>query len=164
MLYLKSPSSFRPLAPAGGQEKGKRGGTENLPAISGLRAALEEWMDGREEKNRKAGEQKAMIIKGLRDSGLDIISPENSSPYIISFASPLPSEVFTRMLSDKGVAASSGSACSNNAKGEGEKILLAMGVRPEKAKNAVRLSLSNSTTEEEAVNLIRIIKECTNGR
>ena len=164
MLYLKSPSSFRPLAPAGGQEKGKRGGTENLPAISGLRAALEEWMDGREEKNRKAGELKAMIIKGFRDSGLDIISPENSSPYIISFASPLPSEVFTRMLSDKGVAASSGSACSNNAKGEGEKILLAMGVRPEKAKNAVRLSLSNSTTEEEAVTLIRIIKECTNGR
>ena len=68
------------------------------------------------------------------------------------------------MLSDKGVCVSSGSACSNNAKGEGEKILLAMGVRPEKAKNAVRLSLSNSTTEEEAVNLIRIIKECTNGR
>ncbi len=164
MLYLKNPSSFRPLAPAGGQEKGKRGGTENLPAIAALRAALEEWMDGRDEKNLRAKRMKERILQALDGMGFEILSPENSSPYIISFSSPLPSEVYTRMLSDKGVYASSGSACSNNAKGEGEKILLGMGIRPEKARNAVRLSLSNSTTDEEVDALIRIIMETGNGR
>ena len=160
MLYLKNPSAFRPLSAAGGQEKGKRGGTENLPAIASLRAALEEWMEGREEKNAAVSEMKKMIVSELKELGYDILSPEKSSPYIISFASKLPSEVFTRMLSDKGAYVSSGSACSNNAKGEGEKILLGMGVKPERARNAVRVSLSNSTTLEECEELIRIIKEC----
>ena len=80
-------------------------------------------------------------------------------PYIISFVSPLPSEVYVRMLSDKGIAASSGSACSNNSKGEGEKILLSMGIRSNKARNAVRISFSGSTDEESAEALIKAIKE-----
>ena len=164
MLYLKNPSSFRPLAPAGGQEKGKRGGTENLPAISALRVAIEEWMDGQEEKNQRVQRMKERIIAAIKETGFEILSPEKSSPYIISFSSSLPSEVYTRILSDKGVYVSSGSACSNNAKGEGEKILLGMGIRPEKARNAVRISLSNSTTEEETEALIKIIKETGNGR
>ena len=164
MLYLKNPASFRPLAPAGGQEHGKRGGTENLPAISALRAALEEWMPQMEENSTRIRHLKERIVTALRESGREILSPEQSSPYIISFVSPYPSEVFTRMLSDKGVEASAGSACSNNAKGEGEKILLHMGIRPEKAKNAVRISLSNSTTEEETERLIEIIKELINAR
>ena len=107
---------------------------------------------------------KERIVSALVEMDYDILSPVCSSPYIISFASRLPSEVYTRMLSDKGVFVSSGSACSNNAKGEGEKILLGMGIRPEKARNAVRISLSNSTTEEETEALIRIIKETGNGR
>lgn len=164
MLYLRNPSAFRPLAPAGGQEKGKRGGTENLPAISALRAAAEEWLSDQAEKNKKAAERKAMIVEALRSCGYDLISPEHSSPYIISFSSLLPSEVYTRMLSDRGVSASSGSACSNNAKGEGEKILLGMGVRPDTASRAVRISLSNSTTDEEIEGLIAVIKELRDAR
>ena len=159
MLYLKQPSSFRPLAPAGGQESGKRGGTENLPAISALRAALEEWMPAMKENSTRISALKARITDTLQDEGFEIISPEHSSPYIISFASALPSEVYTRMLSDKGVYVSSGSACSNNAKGEGEKILLGMGVRPEKARNAVRISLSKDTTEEDVEALIQVLRE-----
>lgn len=164
MLYLRNPSSFRPIAPAGGQEKGKRGGTENLPAIAALTAAMEEWLSGQKESNMRVQAMKERIVSALVEMDYDILSPVCSSPYIISFASRLPSEVYTRMLSDKGVFVSSGSACSNNAKGEGEKILLGMGIRPEKARNAVRISLSNSTTEEETEALIRIIKETGNGR
>lgn len=164
MLYLRNPSAFRPLAPAGGQEKGKRGGTENLPAISALRAAAEEWLSDQAEKNAKAAERKARIVEALRSCGYDLISPEHSSPYIVSFSSLLPSEVYTRMLSDRGVCASSGSACSNNAKGEGEKILLGMGVRPDTASRAVRISLSNSTTDEEIEGLIAVIKELRDAR
>ncbi len=164
MLYLKNPASFRPLASAGGQEEGKRGGTENLPAISALRAALEDWLSDSESKNKRIQEIKDKISECLTAAGREILSPAVSSPYILSFVSPFPSEVFTRMLSDKGVEASAGSACSNNAKGEGEKILLNMGIRPEKARNAVRISFSNSTTEEEAESLIRILRELINAK
>ena len=68
------------------------------------------------------------------------------------------------MLSDRGVYVSSGSACSNNVKGEGEKILLRMGVKSAEAKNAIRISFSNSTTEEETNSLIAILKETINGK
>ena len=164
MLYLRQPQSFRPLAPAGGQERGKRGGTENLPAISALRAAVEEWLPDAEANRKRIGRIREKCINALRSMGLRILSPEASSPYIISFASPLPSEVFTRMLSDRGVMASSGSACSNNARGEGERILLGMGIKPQDAARAVRISFSKDTSEEAADELIRIMEETVNGR
>ena len=164
MLYLKNPSSFRPLSTGGGQERGKRGGTENLPAIAAFRVAMEEWLTDQKKKNETVSEYKLMTINALKELGLEILSPEISSPYILSFASTLPSEVFTRMLSDKGVYASAGSACSNNTKGESEKILLRMGRKPNEAKNAVRLSFSNSTTKEDVEALISILKEIVNGK
>ena len=162
MLYLKNPASFRPLSQAGGQEKGKRGGTENLPAISALRIAVEEWMDGQKEKNHRAAVMKERIVSGLQELGYEILSPENSSPYIISFASKLPSEVFTRMLSDKGVYVSSGSACSNNAK-KGENIIDAMGFGSKRAMGSIRISLSDDNTEEETDYLISTVREALSG-
>ena len=164
MLYLKRPEAFRAIAPAGGQEKGKRGGTENLPAIAGFRAALEEWIPDAAANQARIASLNARIRAAITSAGLKVLSPENASPYIISFASPLPSEVYTRMLSDKGISASSGSACSNNTKGEGERILLAMGFRSSEAKQAVRISLSNASDEESVETLIEAIKEIGNGR
>ena len=164
MLYLKRPEAFRAIAPAGGQEKGKRGGTENLPAIAGFRAALEEWIPDAAANQARIASLNARIRDAITSAGLKVLSPENASPYIISFASPLPSEVYTRMLSDKGISASSGSACSNNTKGEGERILLAMGFRSSEAKQAVRISLSNASDEESVDTLIEAIKEIGNGR
>lgn len=159
MLYLRNPSAFRPLAPAGGQEHGKRGGTENLPAIAALEKAVLAWMEQFDEEQPRIKALNRKIREALTMQGLEILSPEDASPYIISFVSPLPSEVYVRMLSDKGIAASSGSACSNNSKGEGEKILLSMGIRSNKARNAVRISFSGSTDEESAEALIKAIKE-----
>ena len=164
MLYLKRPEAFRAIAPAGGQEKGKRGGTENLPAIAGFRAALEEWIPDAAANQERIASLNARIRAAITSVGLKVLSPDNASPYIISFASPLPSEVYTRMLSDKGISASSGSACSNNTKGEGERILLAMGFRSSEAKQAVRISLSNASDEESVDTLIEAIKEIGNGR
>ena len=161
MLYLKKPEALRPLAPGGGQERGKRGGTENLPAIAAFRQAVEEWVPNN-ERGRIAGLNR--YLRGeLETLGLTLLSPEDASPYILSFASPLPSEVFTRMLSDKGIAVSSGSACSNNARGEGERSLSAMGFPPASAKRAVRVSFSNSTSMEDVEYLAKAIKEAVNG-
>ena len=163
MLYLRNPASFRPLAPAGGQEKGKRGGTENLPAIAALEKAVQSWMGGFSCEYERISGINRRIRSALSELGMEILSPEDASPYIISFVSPLPSEVYVRMLSGKGIAASSGSACSNNSKGEGEKILLSMGIRSSKARNAVRISFSRDTDEESADAFIKAVKEISNG-
>lgn len=163
LLYAKNPELIRPLAPAGGQEKGRRGGTENLPGIAAFDEALSEWMENREEEEKRISLYNEKLRSSLSSLGLEIISPQNSSPYILSLITPLPSEVFTRMLMDKGFCVSSGSACSNNAKGKSEGILEAMGIRNEKAKRAIRISMGRDTTEEDVDSLIKAFGELING-
>lgn len=163
LLYAKNPELIRPLALAGGQEKGRRGGTENLPGIAAFDEALSEWMENREEEEKRISLYNEKLMSSLSSLGLEIISPQNSSPYILSLITPLPSEVFTRMLMDKGFCVSSGSACSNNAKGKSEGILEAMGIRNEKAKRAIRISMGRDTTEEDVDSLIKAFGELING-
>ena len=163
LLYAKNPELIRPLAPAGGQEKGRRGGTENLPGIAAFDEALSEWMENREEEEKRISLYNEKLRSSLSSLGLEIISPQNSSPYILSLITPLPSEVFTRMLMDKGFCVSSGSACSNNAKVKSEGILESMGIRNEKAKRAIRISMGRDTTEEDVDSLIKAFGELING-
>lgn len=163
LLYVKNPDFIRPIASAGGQENGHRGGTENLPGIAAFSEALKEWMENREEDEKRIGRYNSILRKALTELGLEIISPENASPYILSVISPLPSEVFTRMLMDKGFCVSSGSACSNNAKGKSEGILEAMGIRNEKAKRAIRISMGRDTKEEDVMSLCKAFGDLING-
>ena len=163
LLYAKNPEIIRPIASAGGQESGHRGGTENLPGVAAFDEALTEWMENREEDEERIGGYNKTLRETLSKLGLEIISPENASPYILSVISPLPSEVFTRMLMDKGFCVSSGSACSNNAKGKSEGILEAMGIRNEKAKKAIRISMGRDTKEEDVISLCKAFGELING-
>ena len=163
LLYAKNPEIIRPIASAGGQESGHRGGTENLPGVAAFDEALSEWMANREEDEERIGGYNKILRETLSKLGLEIISPENASPYILSVISPLPSEVFTRMLMDKGFCVSSGSACSNNAKGKSEGILEAMGIRNEKAKKAIRISMGRDTKEEDVISLCKAFGELING-
>ncbi len=164
MLYVKNPSIIHPLAAAGGQEGGRRGGTENLPAIAAFECALSEWMENRAEREKKTGEIRAYIKTELEKMGINVFSPDNSSPYILSVEAPLPSEVFTRMLMDKGFCVSSGSACSNNRKGKTEGILEAMGIDNRRAGKAVRISLSKDTSLSDAEALVKAFGELLNGK
>lgn len=161
-LYSKNPELIRPLAQAGGQERGKRGGTENLPAIASFDEALTSYLENREENEERIREIKNYLESEIAKIGLNIFTPKNSSPYILSVEAPLPSEVFTRMLMDKNICVSSGSACSNNAKGKTEGILEAMGIQNQRAKKAIRISMSNDTTMQEAEELIKALKELIN--
>ena len=163
LLYAKNPEMIRPIASAGGQENGHRGGTENLPGVAAFDEALTEWMENREDDEKRIGEYNKMLRKSLSKLGLEIVSPESASPYILSVLAPLPSEVFTRMLMDKGFCVSSGSACSNNAKGKSEGILEAMGIRNEKAKRAIRISMGRDTKEEDVISLCKAFGELING-
>lgn len=163
LLYTKNPELIHPLAPAGGQERMHRGGTENLAGIAAFETALGEWIEHRKENEERAGKIKSYISSSLQECGIKIFSPENSSPYILSVEGPLPSEVFTRMLFDRGFCVSAGSACSNNAKGKSEGILEAMGISNQSARKAIRISLGKDTTMEEAEKLVTAFKELING-
>ncbi len=164
MLYLKNRSQVRPLAPAGGQESGMRGGTENLAAISSFRVALEEAYIDRAQKEEKVAGLNRMVRDSFSgDDRFSIISPEKASPYILSIATPLPSEVFTRMLIDRGFCVSSGSACSNNARKKAGGVLEAMGFSPKTSMSSIRISFSDTSTAENTELLIKTMKEIANG-
>ena len=162
MLYLRNRNAIRPLAGAGGQEGGLRGGTENLASIISFASALEDAYEKREEKEKRVRKLSERIKENILETGLELNSEGNVSPYIINISTPLPSEVFTRMLDDRGFAISSGSACSNNAK-KGENIIEAMGYGNKRARSSVRISLSDETEEDEVEALIKAIKEITRG-
>ena len=153
-LYVRKGKSLRPAASQGGQERKIRGGTENLPGVSAMRKALEIAFENRKEKEEKVRKLNAKLREGLEKAGIRIFSPVSASPFVISIASPLPSEVAVRMLSDKGIYVSAGSACSENRKGEAMEILTSYGIRKDEAMRAIRISISEKHTEEDITKLV----------
>ncbi len=152
-LYLKKP--LQVLAKGGGQEKGIRGGTENLAAVAGFREALELYI---KEDRSKIEEINKALREFFNDKNIKVLSPEkNSSPYVLSISTPLPAEVLTRMLSDEGYCISAGSACSNNAKGKAENVIKAMGFNDKIATGTVRISFSPASKKEDAMNMAELI-------
>ena len=144
------------IAAAGGQEKGVRGGTENLPAIAAFTVAAEELAQRDEEQIRRLND---IVRTGLEGTKYSILTPrEGSTPYILTIAGPLPSEVAMRMLQDRGFLLSSGSACSNNERGKAEAIFRASGFG-KAAGGALRISFSHDNTPEEAQLLVEALKE-----
>jgi cysteine desulfurase len=155
-LYNIDPA-IESLSRGGGQENGLRPGTENLPGIVSMVEAAKEAVGKIAEHEKQVKQINTLLRQRL--SFLQTISPiESCSPYILNIATKnLPSEVFTRMLYDKGFCVSSGSACSNNAKQKGEGVLASMQVPPSLAKNSIRISFSADTTTEEAEALAEAI-------
>lgn len=146
------------LAPQtlGSQERGRRGGTENLAGIVGLAAALELLGDVSHEAARQARLRDA-LENGLARAlpALHIWSrgvPRLPGTSYLRFGA-LPAEVVLQRLDRLGVAASSGAACSSGGS-EPSHVLTAMGVACEEALGAVRLSLGRTTTDEDVAHLL----------
>ena len=157
-ILYNSNASVIALNRAGEQEKGLRGGTENLSGIAAMVTAMDEAM--RELDANYLHVKKINDLVRERLSFLPILSPiELCSPYILTLSvKHWPSEVFTRMLYAKGFCVSSGSACSNNAKQKSQGVLIAMLFHPQDAKSSLRLSFSGETTIEEAELLSQAIE------
>ena len=157
-ILYNTNTSVTSLNRAGEQEKGLRGGTENLSGIASMVTAMEDAM-GNQESNYLHVEKINALLRD-RLSFLPILSPAKAcSPYILTLSvKPWPSEVFTRMLYAKGFCVSSGSACSNNAKQKSQGVLLAMQIHPQDAKSSLRLSFSEETTIESAELLSQAIE------
>lgn len=164
LLFAKSNIQLTSLIRGGGQERGKRAGTENLPGIIGLTAALK---DAQEHM-----QQNTAYITGLRDAlrnGLDKIdgadfngSREHCLPGTVNYSfQGVNGETLLSLLSNEGICCSSGSACSAGSL-EPSHVLLALGLSHETAQSALRFSLCEYNTMDEVQTIITKVTEAVN--
>ena len=164
LLFAKSNIQLTSLIRGGGQERGKRAGTENLPGIIGLAAALKDA-----QKNMQTN---TAYITGLRDAlrnGLDKIdgasfngSREHCLPGTINYSfQGVNGEALLSLLSNEGICCSSGSACSAGSL-EPSHVLLALGLSHEMAQSALRFSLCEYNTMDEVQTIITKVTEAVN--
>ena len=157
VLYCKRGIILEPLIAGGAQEKGKRAGTENLPAIMGMAAALEESLQHLSEYTEKVSAIRDRIIEELSKipySFLNGPKGENRLPNNVNMCfEGIEGESLLLMLDMFGIAASSGSACTSGSL-DPSHVLLAIGLPHEVAHGSLRLSFSSMTTMEEAEYII----------
>ena len=151
-LYASSKVKLKPIIFGGGQQKGMRSGTENVPGIAGIGLAAKEAYENFEEKISKMIELKDYFID--RVTSIENVTVNSSkgaegAPHIISVCFlGVRSEVMLHSLEDKEIYISSGSACSSN-KPSVSATLKGIGLKPEQIDSTVRFSLSYDTTKEE---------------
>lgn len=157
-LYLKSGVKLKPLLTGGGQEDGLRSGTEATAQIAGFAAACAAVMADKERLTRTAAIRDYTIAR-LKEAlpKLEVISGGSTAPHICAVTLPgYKSEVVVRVLSDKGVCISSGSACH---KGKPSHVYAAMNLPKPWLDGALRLSFSPDSTKEQADALIAALSE-----
>ena len=151
-LYVNERVKITPVVFGGGQQKGLRSGTENVPGIAGLAKAVEEvYANLDEDTGRMRGLKEYFIagIQGLQDIQINGSTGMDSSPHIISISiRGIRSEVLLHALEERGIYVSAGSACASN-KPAYSATLKAMGVEKELLDSTLRFSLSLFNTKEE---------------
>lgn len=163
-VYMKKGQRPIPFFLGGGQERGLRAGTVNVPSILGF-SEVPALLQGKMDENYKKVTllKKAMIEELLSIKELKINSkPDCTSPYILNISLPgLRGEVMLHYLSDKGVYVSTGSACSSKDTKDSH-VLQAIGVKEKEIKGSLRLSFSEENTLEEITYAAGVIKEAVN--
>lgn len=164
-IYIKDKTKIRPIIWGGGQQKGMRSGTENVPAIAGLGAATQIIYKDHAAKIDRLYALKQRMIEGMQAiegtvvNGIDGIDIRDTAPHIVSVSfSGIKSEVMLHALAQKGVYVSSGSACSSNHP-ELSGTLKAIGVKDELLDSTLRYSFSMLTTEEEIDYAVKMTAE-----
>ena len=161
VLYARQGVILTPLIEGGAQERGKRAGTENIPAIMGIAAALEEACAHIDENAQKVSALRDKLIAGLSKIPHSALNgdPVNRLPGNVSFCfEGIEGESLLLLLDAKGICASSGSACTSGSL-DPSHVLLAIGRPHEVAHGSLRLSLCEWNTEEEADYMLRAIPE-----
>ena len=161
VLYAKKGIILSNLIEGGAQERGKRAGTENLAGIMGMTAALEEAIAELPETMPKLTALRDRLIAGLSEIPHGAVNGdlEHRLPGNVSFCfEGIEGESLLLLLDDKGVCASSGSACTSGSL-DPSHVLLAIGRPHEVAHGSLRLSLDKDTTEEDVDAIIAAVKE-----
>ena len=160
-LYTRNGIVLTNLIEGGAQERGKRAGTENIPAIMGMAAAFEESVTNIDRNSVKLAKMRDRLIEGLSEIPHSILNGDrvNRLPSNVHFCfEGIEGESLLLLLDDKGICASSGSACTSGSL-DPSHVLLAIGRPHEIAHGSLRLSLSEENTDEEVEYIIKSVKE-----
>jgi cysteine desulfurase len=160
-LYLRPGMDLRPLMHGGPQEGALRPGTENVPGIAGLGAAVDLARRHKAEERDRLASLRAGFIEDLREAIPDVRvnGPEQPSPHVLSVSFPgAVAEMMLLHLKAAGVAVSLGSACTSRDL-EPSHVLSAMGLPREQIEGTLRLSFGYPTTREELTRVSRLLPE-----
>lgn len=161
VLYAKTGVFLTNLIEGGGQERGKRAGTENLPAIVGMAAALEEACALQKERSIYVTKLRDQLIDGLKKISGALLNGDEIRrlPGNVNFCFPdTEAEGLLLLLDNKGICASSGSACTSGFL-DPSHVLLAIGRDPQTARGSLRLTLDYENTPEEVETIIEAVTD-----
>ena len=161
VLYAKRGIPLVTLIEGGAQERGKRAGTENIPAIVGMAAALKDATDHMEENSRQVTALRDRLIEGLSIIPHSVLNGDrnNRLPGNVNFCfEGIEGESLLLLLDMAGVCASSGSACTSGSL-EPSHVLLAIGRPHEIAHGSLRLTLCEENTDEDVDQILRAVPE-----
>ena len=160
-LYFKKGIRLTNLIEGGAQEKGKRAGTENVPGIAAMAEALKEAAAKIPEVTAKLTEKRDKLIKGLKEIEHSALNGDavKRLPSNVNFCfEGIEGESLLLLLDDKGIAASSGSACTSGSL-DPSHVLLAIGRVHDVAHGSLRLSIGEDITDDEVDYIIKSVKE-----
>lgn len=161
-LYIRDGARVSPILYGGGQQKGMRSGTENVPGIAGLARAAEMVYADLDRDVDRMYELRQMLIEGvsrIEDVRINGCPGREGAPHIVSLSvRGVRSEVLLHALEEKEIYVSAGSACSSN-KPQISDTLRAIGVERDLLSSTIRFSLSVFTTEEEIRYTIQALEE-----
>ncbi len=160
-LYVRRGIPLVNVIEGGAQERGKRAGTENLPAIVGMAAALEDACANLEKNNRKVTAMRDKLIAGLSQIPHSALNgdPQNRLPGNVSFCfEGIEGEALLLLLDMKGICASSGSACTSGSL-DPSHVLLAIGRVHDVAHGSLRLSVCHYNTDEEIDHILKEVPQ-----
>ena len=160
-LYARKGIILQNLIEGGAQERGKRAGTENVPGIAAMAAALNEAVTSMESNSAHMAEIRDYLIRGLSEIPHSALNgdPERRLPGNVNFSfEGIEGESILILLDQKGISASSGSACTSGAL-DPSHVLLAIGRIHDVAHGSLRLSIGEDITMEEADYIITSVKE-----
>ena len=161
VLYARRGVPLTSLIEGGAQERGKRAGTENIPGIMGMAAALQDACEHMEANAAHVSHLRDRLIEGLSQIPHSALNgdPVNRLPGNVSFCfEGIEGESLLLLLDSKGICASSGSACTSGSL-DPSHVLLAIGRPHEVAHGSLRLSLCEWNTQEEVDYMLQVIPE-----
>lgn len=161
-LYVNEKVKIQPIIFGGGQQKGMRSGTENVPAIAGLAKAVELIYASLDEEVEKMYQLKGYFISQVtKIEGIKINGKQgtDSAPHVVSVSvRGIRSEVMLHSLGERGIYVSAGSACASN-KPQTSATLKAIGVEKDLLDSTIRFSFSMFTTKEEIDYTVRVMSD-----
>lgn len=159
-LIKRKTLVIAPYLIGGGQESGKRSGTENTFGIKQFEYAAQVKFADLSKDSERLKLYREKVWNGLDHDVYVRLSPENGTPYILTLSAVgLRGAVLQQMANDKGLIIGTGSACSSNAKTRFSRVVLACGYDEKTADGVLRISFSPETTEEEIEKAIEILNE-----